>query len=106
MASASGPASATVIPRKPTTSRPAIVRRRSAAGLADALGLAGSDADGDSGNGAVGRPVAGATLGIGERSFVDGRQAATTAAPAARAAPRNRLRLRNGCGLASGITQG
>jgi hypothetical protein len=92
------------MPRKPTTSRPAIVRRRPA-GLAVALGLADSDADGDSGNGVVGRSVAGATLGVGERSFVDGKQAATRAAPAARAAVRNPRRLRNGCGLGSGITQ-
>jgi hypothetical protein len=54
----------TVIPRKPTTSRPAIVRRRSAAGLADATdeGLGLGEFDGNEGSDPVG--VAGA-LGVG-----------------------------------------
>jgi len=94
------------MPRKPTTSSPAIVRRRSADGLADGAGLAVGDSEGDAAGEAGIPSVAGATLGVGERWLDEGRQAATRAAPAARAAPRNLRRVSNRYGLGSGITPG
>src|SRR5258706_15902963 len=87
IASAIGPAFATVMPRKPTTSRLAIVRRRSTAGLAEGTrlgeGVGAGESDGLAW--AVGAELA---PGEGESGFDEGRHAATSAAPAARAAPR------------------
>ena len=80
------PAFATVMPRKPTTSRPAIVRRRSTAGLADDPALGEGDSAGSDGLGsAVDVEPA---LGAGVSRFDEGRHAARMAAAAARAAPR------------------
>jgi hypothetical protein len=94
------------MPRKPTTRRPAIVRRRLVVGLAEAMGLAVDDgagkADGETADGALD----GAKLGGSERSLADGRQAATSAAAADRTAPRNPRRLSDRRGLGSGITRG
>ncbi len=106
MASATGPASATVMPRKPTTSRPAIVRRRSAAGLADAIALAVGDTEGETEDEAAGGPLGGAKVGGSVRPLADGRQAATSAAAADRTAQRNPRRLSNRRGLGSGTTRG
>jgi hypothetical protein len=80
--------SATVIPLKPTTRRPAIVRRRSTAGLADATddGLGLGEVDGAEGSEPVG---VGTALGVGVRWSDDGRHAAAKVATVARAAARN-----------------
>src|SRR5580765_210806 len=106
MASATGPASATVMPRKPTTSRPAIVRRRSAAGLAEAIGLAAGRVEGKADGETAGGVLGVAKLGGSDRPLADGRHAATSAAAADRTAPRNPRRLSDRRGLGSGITRG
>jgi hypothetical protein len=83
-----GPAFATVIPRKPTTSRPAIVRRRSTVGLAGGAELGAVGAE-DGIDDDVGSPLGvGRVVGPGVASLDDGRHAVTRAATAARAAPR------------------
>jgi hypothetical protein len=75
------------MPRKPTTSRPAIVRRRSTAGLADDPGL--GEGGGSEGNDGLGRAVGvELALAAGVSCFDEGRHPARIAAPAARAAPR------------------
>jgi hypothetical protein len=86
-------------------SSPAIVRRRSAAGLADAIGLAVGDADGEAAGEAADGALGGARLGDSERPLADGRQAATSAAAVDRTAPRNPRRLSNQRELGSGITR-